>query len=133
MEFKLPKIVKPLNLADYDRLLEGLILQVWVNPPMNTRQQLLDIGTQFAQALKTEVPDNADPETEAGIVQNATDALYAGRITWLSEILSQGPEATHMTTGELEVKRQEDPAFIEWLMKRIGRMMTEHQSAEKKG
>jgi hypothetical protein len=133
MKFDIPKIVRPLGLAEYDKALEGLTLHVWVNPPMTVRQTLVDIGTAFAAALKQDVPDGAAPDVEAEIVQQATEALYAGRVGWLAEILSQGPEATHMQRDELEAKRQEDPAFIEWLMRRIGRMMLEHQSAEKKG
>lgn len=133
MQFKIPEIVKPLNLADYDKALDGLTMHVWVNPPMSTRQKLADIATQFAVALKQDVPEDASPDLEAEIVNRATSALYAGRIAWLSEILSRGPDAARMTEEELEEKRREDPAFLEWLMKRITRMMQEHQSAEKKG
>jgi hypothetical protein len=74
MKFDIPKIVRPLGLDEYDKALAGLILHVWVNPPMTVRQTLVDIGTAFAAALKQDVPDGAAPDVEAEIVQQATEA-----------------------------------------------------------
>lgn len=116
MDINVPKIVRPLALAEYAPELAPLTLQVWVNPPRKLLAEILDQETQ-------------------------SEELAAQRMHRLYEIIaelwSQGPDPeTHWTVDEvvklIEEKRETDPALFGWLRTETFAMIGAYRNAKKK-
>jgi hypothetical protein len=131
------RIVEPLDLGEYHAQFAGQMLQVWVNPPLATRQRYAGIRREAEEIRKEVAEEVKAPSTALPPVAplRADRDERAGRLlteqaAWLSEIWSQGPEDTRMTAEEVERLRSEsqetNPRLFAWLISRTIHMMAEH-------
>ena len=139
MEFTIPKITVPLDLAGYSPSLAGQVLQVWVNPPLGKRMEYwrstrraleIDAEKQKLQDGITENKEKADAlEKESSQLLERVDA-------WLSEIWSQGQEDTRLTAEYIRQFRNDiqdtDPKLFGWMVGKSVQLMMEHQGTVKK-
>lgn len=116
MKITFPKIIREFPLSDYAPEVKGII-QVWVNPPVKTLDEL-------SSSFKLYAGSNGQ--------ENADDFLSV-----VSVLLSQHSDtATHWTTDELrqlhEGAKETDPAFWWWFHNRILQTIQEHRLQLKK-
>jgi hypothetical protein len=143
MEFKIPKITAPLDLAGYSNALAGQILQVWVNPPLEKRRwdwqtsrRVLAIDAEKKKLNAEKQPlTPSQLKASAALEQEAKDLL--GKIDeWVSEIWSQGPEESRVSVETVHHFRVEsvdtDPQLYGWMVGSSLRLMMEHQGTVKK-
>lgn len=140
-------IVEDLPLRDYQPQYGDVCMKVWVNPPKNLtdqRIQHLAKAGRLKIELDTFMSLNIDGGAESvdqakarmeEVVQEMT-ALSIEMIAWLSEIWSQGPEETRMTSDELTefVKEcdENDPMLYAWLVERTVEMIQDYRRKKKK-
>jgi hypothetical protein len=143
MEFKIPKITAPLDLAGYSNALAGQIIQVWVNPPLEKRRwywqtsrRVLTIDAEKRKLIAEKKPLTPSLlKASAALDQEAKDLL--GKIdTWISEIWSQGAEESRVPVETVHQFRVEsadtDPQLFGWMVGSSLRLMMEHQGLVKK-
>lgn len=117
MRITVPKVVRPLKVAEYAQEFGELVIPVWVNPPRDLLGELID-------CLKT-VPE----ETREERAHRAIEII--------AELWSQGSDQeTHWTADEVITLASEtmetDPQFWPWLRERTFDMIGEHRKQEKK-
>lgn len=115
MKIEFPKILKQVPLSEYAPELKTVVT-VWVNPSIKLIGVLADAFTVYM-----------DSEGKEGL-----DAFLAP----LSEILSQGEEATYWTVDDLkamvEGSQETDPLFFLWFQNRVLQAVNEHRLQIKK-
>jgi hypothetical protein len=133
MKFEIPKIVKPLRLADYDPAFGEAAFQVWVNPPRSSMAHYWQLSQQAVE-LKRQLNE---PETDKEEIIARMERVGKQILAWFGEIWSQGDEATRWTEAEIEElyesSRDTDPQLWPWLAEQTLAIITEHRSAQKKG
>jgi hypothetical protein len=148
IEIKIPKIVCPLPIKEYAPELGDALFMVWVNPPSTTRLRFAAIRYEIQDRLKDIKDLNAkalitkDEKKRAEIIADADrlskilNDLVLRLDGWISEMLSQGDEATRIPIEEITRIREEtidtDPRFYRWLTNRIILMVDEYRGAVKK-
>ena len=131
MKFKIPKIIRPLEMSAYAEEMEGLALQVWVNPPRKVKDKYSDLQVEIV-GLKIEL-DKMLAQKKAP-AQNRVDALDK-KITanntavfeWYANILSQASDPdTHVDAEELKTMADEDPAIYTFITTGAWELITVH-------
>jgi hypothetical protein len=128
-KINVPKVVRPLKLAEYAPEFEGEIL-VWVNPP----RSILSMYAGLAGAAEGALVElrAAGTEEAAQKVEKTGRAL----IEWYAGIWSQGPEDTRWPVEQIkeliEGTVDTDPRLWPWLAAQTLRMISEHRAMVKK-
>lgn len=105
MQIVIPKVLKPINLQEYDEALAGKTVLAWVNPT-------LAILKEHDRIIK----DGQDDEF----------------FEWFRVILSQGADAaTHVTLENIAEWREQDPSFWVWLIGAYWDLRKEHLAKKK--
>lgn len=121
MDFKFPKIVRPIQLKEYAPEFGEEVVDVWVNPPRG------ELAVNFEQAKRhqelivkmlsiAEKKNKKNPELQA--IKDEEEATRKEIYGWFAKIWSQGPdEKNHWTAEEVETlhKSETDPVFYRWL------------------
>ena len=120
MKFDIPKIIRPLEMSAYAEEMEGLALQVWVNPPRKIKDEYLNLQVEIA-GLKQSI-DKLLAQKKAP-AQNKINALdkkitdnNATVYEWYANILSQASDPdTHIDAEELRAMADDDPAIYTFI------------------
>jgi len=150
MKIVIPKIVIPVEMAEYSPELAGKFLHVWVNPPKDKLQGYDElVATLQMQELKTAqanlYPDGKK-DSEPGLLgaiktmahwvsskkDKRPDGIDVKFLEWYAEIWSQGPEQTRWTVDELRELENQDPAFLSWMITQTWATRTAHVQGKKK-
>ena len=111
MKINIPKVIVPIDMAEYAPELAGTCLHVWVNPTLNKMNEHASLA---ASALSVEVL--------------TSDNLLA----WYLDLWNQGPAETHWTLEELHDLEEKDPAFLSWMITVTWNARREHMDRKKK-
>ncbi len=152
MKFKVPKIIRKLDLAGYAPELEGVTVEVWVNPPVGLIWKLFGLGSgadknnhhggtedteknsgEEEKRDLTHAP-SLDPlqgaEAAKGRERRDEDAVGQERIEALAELwgwtVEEVLELVGATVGT-------DPRLFVWMAERTIGMVNEHRRGTKKG
>jgi len=131
MKFDIPKIIRPLEMSAYAEEMEGLSLQVWVNPPRKIKDDYLNLQVEIA-GLKQSI-DKLLAQKKAP-AQNKISALdkkvVANNTTvyeWYANILSQASDPdTHVAAEELSAMSEEDPAIYTFIAQGAWELIAVH-------
>lgn len=143
MKINIPKVIRPLDLAEYAPEYDGAVIQVWVNPPRSMREQFQEIRLGLMrtadeiQQLAAEAEDRNAPEylekiKAAGERMSAANrALYE----WHSEIWSQST-ADDWTPEQVEELSdhalENDPQLWQYVLTRTAEMIQEYRGGRQK-
>lgn len=129
-KFEIPKIVRPLYLANYEPELSEVVIQVWVNPSKKLRLEYYLIMNDLIAAMPNDKAEYL--EAISAELRAITDRLAV----WLAEIWSQGEPETHWTPEEIQELMDHcldtDPALWKWLLDNTEQMIVEHITRQKK-
>ncbi len=122
MKFNIPKIIRPLEMSAYDESMEGLALQVWVNPTRNIKNdfdslqiKILGLKNESEKLLAAKKPDDKKAEALSKKIEVVTKSIYE----WYANILSQSSDAdSRASADELAGFADEDPAL--WIFVATG-------------
>ena len=138
MQIVIEKVVQKLYLSDYAAEYGDKALQVWVNPSRKILQERIAQAEQ-GKELRSELDGLAKGSPDLERMRVILDELgNIGKISlaWMSEILSQGTEDTHISADELTAFVNEceelDPGFYAWISKRVWEMIGDHRLQKKK-
>lgn len=132
----IPKIIRPVPLADYAPELGAAAVWVWVNPPSSRLAQFYE-ARRVADALRPALAraiETQDADTFGRVRQELHQVgLEMGGV--LSELWSQHSDAaTHLSVQavlDLAVS-DTDPGLYPWLLERSLALITAHQDRSKK-
>ncbi len=160
MKFKVPKIVRKLDLAGYAPELEGVSVEVWVNPPVGLIWKLFGLGSgadknnhhggqpstghrsgedtekNFGEEEKRDLTPapSLDPlqgaEAAKGRERRDEDAVGQERIEALAELWGWTVEEVLELVGATVGT---DPRLFMWMAERTIGMVNEHRRGTKKG
>lgn len=130
MKFNIPKIIRPLEMSAYDESMEGLALQVWVNPSRNIKNdfdnlqiKIIGLKNELEKLLKTKKPNENKAASMSKRVTVVNSAIYE----WYANILSQSSDAdSHTSVDELKGLADEDPALWIFIATGTQALMGEH-------
>lgn len=136
MKFNIPKIIRPLEMSAYDESMEGLALQVWVNPSRNIKMEFSDLQIKIIglrneseKLLATKKAGVAKAEALSKKVDAVNKSIYA----WYANILSQNSDAdTHASVDELKEMADEDPALWVFVATGTQALIGEHAEGIRK-
>lgn len=120
MKIEIPHIVRPLHLGAYASELEGVSVQVWVNPPREMLARRFELVKQSREATE----------------QAELERIGAEMIAWYAELWSQGPEDTRWSVEDvntlIEQMNDTDPGLWVWLTGQSQEMIVAHRQQKKK-
>lgn len=133
MKFNIPKIIRPLEMSEYDEAMEGLALQVWVNPPSGVHGSYWKFQVELGKLSKElESLKNSDAKKVEGLstkIENVNRDIFA----WFSNIWSQGENPdTHVSLEEIEAMTDEDPALWGFITHNTMKLIREHRDNQRK-
>ena len=120
----------------YDESMEGLALQVWVNPTRNIKNDFTDLQIKIIglrdeseKLLTTKKADDKKAEALSKKVDAVNDSIYG----WYSNILSQASDPdTHASVDELKELADEDPALWVYITTGTQALIGEHTEGIRK-
>ena len=120
MKFKIPKIIRPLEMSAYAEEMEGLALQVWVNPPRKVKDDYLNLQIEIVglkRALdKLLAQKKAPAQKKIDALDEKITANNTAVYEWYANILSQASDSdTHVAAEELKTMADEDPAIYTFI------------------
>ena len=136
MKFNIPKIIRPLEMSVYDESMEGLALQVWVNPTRNIKNSFDDLQIKIF-GLKNEsekllAAKKAD-DKKAEALGKKVEAVNVSIYEWYANILSQSSDTdSHTSADELVALADEDPALWIFIATGIQGLIGEHTEGIRK-
>jgi len=130
MKFNIPKIVRPLEMSAYDEAMEGLALQVWVNPSRNIKNAFTDLQInlyglkqEIEKVLSAKKADEKKADSLRKRIDTASESIYG----WYANILSQSSDAdSRVTAEELMGLADEDPAIWIYIATGTQALIEEH-------
>lgn len=129
MQIQVKSIIRPLDLGDYAKELQGQAVQVWVNPS----REMLGRRSQLEDELRTRADEAKTAEAAQAMEVYVREVFEPGLRQWFADLWSQHPDpATRWTMAEIIELEQQDPALIVWLNTRSMQMILEHRRVEKK-
>jgi hypothetical protein len=133
MKFNIPKIIKPLDLGVYDEGMEGVELQVWVNPTRDMLNDSVDIQLELGKIISAiENPDKE--EIAKDLIDGRFEATMDRQYRWYSKILSQKTdETTHLPPDDLKELADQDIALWQFIRTAVNGMIASHREGIKKG
>jgi len=133
MKFDIPKIIKPLEMGDYDEAMKECALRVWVNPPSGVHSSYWRAQADL-QKLSNELTSLKDSDTKQVEDLNERIARVNQDVfAWFSNIWSQDKDPnTHVSVEELEAMTDEDPALWGFMTNGTTRLIREHRDTQRK-
>lgn len=133
MKFDIPKIIKPLEMSEYDERMAGLALQVWVNPPSGVHGSYWKAQSELYK-LSKELESLKDSDAKQITDLNARiEKVNRDIFAWFSNIWSQGEDPeTHASVEEIEAMTDEDPALWGFVTSGTMRLIREHRDNQRK-
>lgn len=136
MKFNIPKIIRPLEMSVYDESMEGLALQVWVNPTRNIKNEFSDLQIKIV-GLKNEVEKllgkKGASESKAEGLSKKVDVANKSIYEWYANMLSQASDsATHTSADDLKELADEDPAIWIYIATGTQALIGEHAEGIRK-
>ena len=136
MKFDIPKIVRPLEMSAYAEEMEGLALQVWVNPTRNIKNSFDNLQIKIyglkAESEKLLAAKKAD-EKKAEALSKKIDAVNDSIYAWYANILSQSSDTdSHVSVDELKELTDEDPALWVYIATGTQALIGEHTEGIRK-
>ena len=136
MKFKIPKIVRPLEMSAYAEEMEGLALQVWVNPPRNIKNDFDDLQIKII-GLKNEseklLAAKKLDDKKAGALSKKVEAVNKSIYEWYANVLSQSSDPdSHTSADELKELTDEDPALWIYIATGTQALIGEHSEGIRK-
>ena len=136
MKFNIPKIIRPLEMSVYDESMEGIALQVWVNPSRNIKNEFTDLQVKLI-GLKVEIEKllsaKKPDDKKADVMSEKVDAVNASIYEWYSNILSQASDPdTHISADGLKELADEDPALWIYVATGTQALISEHAEGIRK-
>jgi hypothetical protein len=138
MKLNIQPILKPLDLGEYDpEHMQGQSLQVWVNPPLNTLNELDELNREFTRrSTNLLYPDKGDKRDLAKRTADFDDWFSSVFLhqtnAWYARILSQGPEETRWKADDLDEVYQASPGLLKWIKESVMQLINEQGTAKKK-
>ena len=136
MKFNIPKIVRPLEMSVYAEEMEGIALQVWVNPTRNIKNdftnlqvRLFGLRGEIEKLLSTKGASDKKAESMNKKVDDVNTSIYE----WYSNILSQASDPeTHVSADGLKELADEDPALWIYVATGTQALIGEHSEGIRK-
>ena len=136
MKFDIPKIVRPLEMSAYAEEMEGLALQVWVNPSRNIKNdfaalqiKIYGLKQEIEKVLSAKKVNEKKAENLGMNVDTVNDSIYE----WYANILSQSSDTdSHVSVDELKELTDEDPALWVYIATGTQALMGEHAEGIRK-
>ena len=137
---KIKKVVRPLDLADYEPEYAGTVIQVWVNPPVRITREVGGLLAEWQKAvveraLLEKPAENAEKpvkkRTES--VSEADEAMTEAKrayYDWLAGVW-EDTSADEMWALVEKLEAQE-PGMLKFLRDRTLQMIADYASARKK-
>ena len=130
MKFNIPKIIRPLEMSAYDESMDGLALQVWVNPSRNIKNgfddlqiKIIGLKQELEKLLKAKKPSDGKADGMSKRVEDTNQSIYE----WYANILSQSSDTdSHTSADELKELVDEDPALWIFIATGIQALIGEH-------
>lgn len=122
MKIVIPKVIKRLDLGDYNAALSGQHVCFWVNPTLAVLREHDAFVAESDVAEKNATSEKPyDP------------AVFDLRsFQWYAKVFSQDEDtATHWTATELSELKESDPSFWFWLLSKYWDARREHTSKKK--
>lgn len=135
-KIQIPKIVRPLRLADYAPEYGDAVIQVWVNPPRALVEEYRE-ALELAYAAQSSIAGGALEEAGQGEALRQISAAGERIIAWMAQIWSQGYDAeSHWTAAEVQElvahSEDRDPGLWPWLSAQTRNLILEHRTRAKK-
>lgn len=143
MDFKIGKILRPLDFGEYAPEFEGNTLTIWVNPPRELISTFVEIQNETA-LLKERLDEIVERSKKDGIgsdlsgdvaaldekILAANERLYI----WYAEVWGQGEDKeTAETVKEFAVMNSDtDPALWSFVTGRSLEMIRDHREGNRK-
>ncbi len=131
MDFKIPKIVKPLALSNYSEAIKD-VWYVWVNPPTALFVDLVEVINKGASLKITE---KTDLKKAAKELEQQAEIILGEQIKICARLLGETPD-NQFAESDLRVLVEEtgdtDPTLWLWIVKNIYGMIFEHRLGVKK-
>jgi len=142
MEIKIEKIIQKLALSEYAAEYGDQVLHVWVNPARKMLQKRIQDGAR-GEDLRAELDALRETEqSQDDVVERMRNILVelneigSASLSWMAEILSQGPEDTQMNADEITAFvadcEEFDPKFYPWISTRVWQMISDYRNQKKK-
>ena len=136
MKFNIPKILRPLEMSVYDESMEGLALQVWVNPTRNIKNdfdslqfKIIGLKNESEKLLVAKKPDDKKAEALSKKVESVNKSIYE----WYANVLSQSSDTdSHTSADELTGLADEDPALWIFIATGTQALIGEHTEGIRK-
>ena len=136
MKFDIPKIVRPLEMSSYAEEMEGLALQVWVNPSRNIKNdfaalqiKIYGLKQEIEKVLSAKKVNEKKAENLGMNVDTVNDSIYE----WYANILSQSSDTdSHVSVAELKELTDEDPALWVYIATGTQALIGEHTEGIRK-
>ncbi len=130
MKFNIPKIIRPLEMSAYDESMDGLALQVWVNPSRNIKNgfddlqiKIIGLKQELEKLLKAKKPAEGKADGMSKRVEDTNQSIYE----WYANILSQSSDTdSHTSADELRELVDEDPALWIFIATGVQALIGEH-------
>lgn len=137
-KFKVPKIVRPIELSAYASEFEGAQIWMWVNPPRSVIIESQVLRGDLIEVLedRTELPEDADEEQTTQLAERMDEANTMMLVWWAKMFSQARNEDTHWTEEELRELATEsvdtDPELWAWIQKTGYQLMIDHRQNQKK-
>lgn len=143
MRIRFPHRTKPLDLGEYAPEYKdqpGSVMQVWINPPLEVRNRLVDLTIDGRQTLEklAELSRNEKPdEDELRSLAERMEQINRDTQAFWAEIWSQhADESTHFTAEDVrefaKTSAELDPGLYPWAINRSWELITDFLSRTKK-
>jgi len=137
MKFDIPKIIRPLEMSAYAEEMEGLALQVWVNPSRNIKKEFWGYQVELIglkQELNKLTAAKANPATKkVDALNERVEVLHKTIYAWYANIWSQASDPdTHVAVEEIEAMTDEDPALWIFMAQGTQALIEEHTDGTRK-
>lgn len=129
MKFDIPKIIRPLEMVEYDEAMTGLALQVWVNPSRHIHNEYWTCQSELVKATGKlgELVKKPDAKKTIALdkkIDKCNQKVYA----WFARLWSQSEDqGTHVSVEEIEAMAEEDPAIWRFMINRTMKLIRDHQ------
>ena len=142
-KISIPRILRPLEFGDYAQELDGMVLQVWVNPPRKLvaryheiQQEISRLKDKMAELVELAKSDGmgTDLSAEVDTLEQSIDAMNADLFGWFAEVWSQGgQQETPETVKAFALENIDtDPALWSFVTSRTVGMIRDHREGARK-
>lgn len=147
MKIEIPKVIMAVDIEDYAAELKGKKLHCWLNPPLKVLAEYSLIQTEmYHEEFEKNIERGKKAEGKKALEaaqdnfremleqkrEEPIERMDPKRLEWFVQVFSQGPQDSHWTLEELIVLEEEDPGFLEWMIRTYWQKRQQHLSDKKK-